>query len=333
MVFPSIIQFSACNTIQLKEAMNPDRPSQRTILPPALQPGDAIGIAAPASAFDANLFQRGIMALESLGFRAIIPENLSLQRGYLAGTDAHRAAIINRLFSDRDVKAIMCARGGFGSLKILSMLDYDLIRTRPKIFAGFSDITVLLSVFFEKTGLVTLHAPVITTLADAGEATRTALAAAFMSPEPTTLAAVEGIPLVPGRATGIVRGGNLASLCQLTGTPYQPDLKGSLLLLEDTAEAPYRIDRMLTQMRLAGCLDGVAGVILGRFDQCGEMREIYDIVRACFTESIPILAGLPVGHEGDNLPLPLGLSATLDADRGTLAYDSPALSTAVRKAP
>lgn len=295
------------------------------VLPESLRPGDAIGIAAPAGSFDADQFRRGIKVIEALGFKTVIPGGLFEQRRYLAGSDEHRAGILNGLFADNAVKAIMCARGGFGSLKLLSLLDYAAIRNNPKIFAGFSDITALLSVIGEKTGLVTFHAPVITSLADAGEKTTAALASAFMSVEAIEITIEAGAIIAPGLASGAVRGGNLAALCQLVGTPYQPNFRESILLLEDVNEPAYRIDRMLSQMRLAGCLEGVAGILLGRFDRCGDIQEIYDVIRDGFTDSIPILAGLPVGHNGENLPLPLGLTATLDADRARLRYHSPAV--------
>lgn len=303
------------------------------VVPAALRPGDTIGIAAPAGTFDRDRFEQGLAVLESLGFYTVVPDGLFAREGYLAGSDGHRADLLNRLFADDAVKAIMCARGGFGSLKILSGLDFPVIRENPKIFAGFSDITVLLSVFLEKAGLVTFHAPVVTALADAGEKTRAALVSAFTSPEAPELTVESGVTIVPGRASGPVRGGNLASLCQMTGTPYQPDLRGCLLLLEDINEAPYRIDRMLTQMRLAGCLDGVAGVMLGRFERCGRMPEIIEIVKRSFPSRVPVLGGLSVGHAGENLTLPLGVAATLDADNGLLRYHSTPVLTGPGKNP
>ena len=311
----------------------PAQKNNQVIVPPGLKPGDAIGIAAPAGAFDPERFHRGLRVIESLGFKPVVPEAVFERDRYLAGGDARRAELLNRLFRDDSVKAIMCARGGFGSLNILSRLDFQAISDNPKIFAGFSDISVLLAVIFEKTGLVTFHAPVITALADAEEKTRAALFSAFTNPQATTLSVEAGVTVAPGRAEGVVRGGNLASLCQMTGTPYQPDLRGSLLLLEDVNEAPYRIDRMLSQMGLAGCLEGVAGVMLGGFDRCGDMNEINEIVKSRFPPGIPILGGLPVGHDGENLTLPLGVTATLDADNHRLRYHVPSLSTGKGKTP
>ena len=305
----------------------PAQKNNQVIVPAGLKPGDAIGIAAPAGAFDPERFGQGVRVIESLGFKPVIPQAVFERERYLAGSDARRADLLNRLFRDDSIKAIMCARGGFGSLNILSRLDFQSIGENPKIFAGFSDISVLLSAIFEKTGLVTFHAPVVTALANAGEKTRAALFSALTNPQAATLSVEAGVTVAPGRADGVVRGGNLASLCQMTGTPYQPDFRGSLLLLEDVNEAPYRIDRMLSQMRLAGCLEDVAGVMLGGFDRCGDMNEINEIVKSRFAPEVPILGGLPVGHDGENLTLPLGLTATLDANGRRLRYHEPPVSS------
>jgi muramoyltetrapeptide carboxypeptidase len=298
----------------------------RPVLPSALEPGDTIGIAAPAGVFDADRLQRGLQVLKAQGFKTVVPRGIYKKHRYLAGTDQDRASIVNALFRDKRIRAVLCARGGVGSLRILPWLDFAAIRGNPKIFSGFSDISALLSALFEQTGLVTFHGPVVTSLAEAGRRTIKSMATAFMSNQALVLTLGTAKTVAPGHASGVVRGGNLASLCQLAGTPYQPDLRQSLLLLEDINEPPYRIDRMLSQLQMAGCLDGVVGVMLGRFERCGDVRTIYDVVRSAFPEGIPILAGLPVGHKGQNRTLPLGLIATLDADEGRLQYHGPAVS-------
>ncbi|MFP4445290.1 MAG: LD-carboxypeptidase [Desulfosudaceae bacterium] len=294
------------------------------VLPAALSPGDTIGIAAPAGAFDAERFRRGVAMLEQMGFLVQVPPGVYEKHRYLAGSDEHRAEGLHALFRDPAVKAVFCARGGFGSARILPLLDFELIGRNPKILAGFSDVTVLLSTVSARTGLVTFHAPVITALADAGPTTReamiTALAAEAVIEYRSTQAAV-----VPGTARGVVCGGNLASLCHLIGTLYQFDCTGTLLFLEDVNEPAYRIDRMFTQMSQAGVLTGAAGILLGRFDNCGDERIIREIVREHVDESIPILAGLAVGHGGRNLTLPLGLPASMDAAAGMLRYEGPAV--------
>lgn len=295
------------------------------IKPQALSFGDTIGIAAPAGAFDEERFQRGLAVLGAMGFNVRIPEGTYASQRYLAGTDEHRAAVFNALFADPGVKAVVCARGGFGALRMAPLLDLGLIAGRPKIFVGFSDISVLLSVLDHKAGLVTFHGPVVTSLADADDATVASLATALTVAEPLRIDLPDGLPLSPGTAQGPVRGGNLAALCQMIGTPWQPDFNGCLLFLEETNEPAYRIDRMLTQMRLAGCLKGVCGVALGGFDRCGDPEVIFEIMREHVPEGVPVLAGFPVGHGRANHVLPMGVWATLDADSRFLEYHESAL--------
>ncbi len=295
-------------------------PASTTVSKP-LFPGDVIGIAAPAGAFDEQRFQTGVKVLEKMGFKVIIPESVFAKKRYLAGADEDRAKVLNQLFADPSIQGIMCARGGFGSMRLLPFVDFDTISHNPKVFAGFSDISALLNVIFEKTGLITFHAPVVTSLADADSNTTAALAAALTG-QNIRLQPAAPVTITGGQAEGPVQGGNLTALCQLAGTPFQPDFNDSLLFLEDTNEAPYRIDRMLTQMRQAGCLDNVTGVLLGRFDQCGNIETVYEIVKEHFADNLPILAGLDAGHAGVNLTLPLGMTATMDADAGVLSYQA-----------
>jgi muramoyltetrapeptide carboxypeptidase len=290
------------------------------LLPDPLSPGDTIGIVAPAGAFDKTRFQAGLERLKEVGFKVAVPEAVFNRHRYMAGTDAGRADLIHQMFADPAIQAIMCARGGFGSMRILPLLDFQLISRHPKLFAGFSDISVLLTVICEQARMVTLHAPVITSLADADNQTEAALFSGLAAPSDIRIKPDRPKTLAGGRAIGPVCGGNLASLTHLIGTLYQPDFSGRLLFLEDTNEAPYRIDRMLTHIRLAGCLEQVAGVMLGRFHDCGKPSMIDDIVKEHFSHNIPILGGLAVGHGGTNLTLPLGLTATLDADEGILSY-------------
>jgi muramoyltetrapeptide carboxypeptidase len=294
-------------------------------IPPRLSPGDTIGIAAPGSPFDRALFQKGVAVLAAMGFRVAFGEGLFERCGYLAGPDPHRAALLNGLFADPAVKAIVCARGGYGALRVIDRLDWALIRRHPKLLVGFSDATNLHAALWGKCRMVSLHGPNVTGLAEADDETRTALMAALTAKAPIALSLSQGVTLQAGAASGIVAGGNLTCLCHLIGTPFHPCFDGRLLFLEDRGEAPYRIDRMLTQMTQAGCLKGVAGVILGDFSACGALEVVYEVFRERLGEHrIPILAGLEAGHEKRNLTLPLGLEATLDADARTLRYRLPA---------
>ena len=293
--------------------------------PPRLEPGDTIGIVAPASPFDADLFDRGIQALESMGYQIHIPDDLFERNGYLAGNDEHRADLIHRSFSDQTLKALMCARGGYGSMRLLPLLDFSLIQNNPKIFIGLSDISAAPSAIYSKTGLVTFHGPTVTTLSSASEKTREALKAAISPDQPHEIEMKNGITICSGSSSGRVCGGNLNTLNHLLGTPFTPDFKGHLLFLEDRGEKPYRIDRMLAQMKQAGCFRHLAGLILGDFIDCGSQQEIIQIFTEAFADAcIPIIGGCEAGHGKQNLTIPFGLEATLDADNCKLSYHQPA---------
>ncbi len=290
-------------------------------LPVRLKPGAKIGIAAPAGPFDSQTFLRGTRILEAKGFEVYVPQGLLEANGYLAGSDEHRAEFVNQLFADKSVDAIVCARGGYGSLRILHLLDYDAVAKNPKIFIGFSDITALLTVLCDRCGLVTFHGPVLTSLADADEITKVSLFHTVSSDIKLEIEVSEGITLSPGAGSGILYGGNLNTLCHLVGTPFAPSLADKILFLEDRAEALYRIDRMLIQMKLAGCFKGLAGIVLGSFEDCGPADEIFKIINEIFSDyHVPILAGMNAGHGNPNLTLPMGIEATLDADRHMLSY-------------
>jgi muramoyltetrapeptide carboxypeptidase len=295
--------------------------NQTILLPARLKPGDKIGIAAPSGPFDRETVFRGIHIIEEKGFEVFFPDGLLEATGFLAGSDDHRAQLVNQLFADKSIDAIVCARGGYGSLRILPMLDYDLIANNPKVFIGFSDITALLTVLFARCGLVTFHGPVVTSLADAHELTVSSLFQTITSDGKLEIEVSNGITMSPGTGSGILAGGNLATLCHLAGTPFAPDFADNILFLEDRAEAPYKIDRMLTQMKLADCFEGLAGLVLGSFEECGPVEEIIKIIKDIFGDyQIPIVAGLDAGHGNTNLTLPIGIEATLDADRHLLSY-------------
>lgn len=295
------------------------------IKPPAIRPGDTIGIAAPASPFDQKAFEAGVAVVESMGYQVKISDHLFRRHGYLAGSDTERAELLMKLFADESVKAIFCARGGFGSMKLLPLLDFEAIRAKPKILVGFSDITALLIAIFNNCRMVTFHGPLVTTLKKDNGKSCSALIGAISSSTPLLLKSSEPVVLSPGQASGTLVGGNLTSLCHLVGTPYEPHLDGRLLFLEDQQEAPYRIDRMLSQLRLSGYLDGVAGVILGSFEACGSLEDVYAIVKEIFHTRIPILGGFELGHGRHNLTVPIGLEAKMDTEDGSLRFAEPAV--------
>jgi muramoyltetrapeptide carboxypeptidase len=303
--------------------MNPA--NGNTIRPPRLKPGDTIGIVAPAGPFDPEIFAQGISAVESMGFQTLVSDEVFEKTGYLAGTDEQRGQLVNRLFKDPEVKGIICARGGYGSLRILPLVDFDAIRKNPKVFIGFSDITALLTAITARSSLVAFHGPMVTTLATAPEFTRNILTAAIASDAPIEITPADGIVIQAGKAKGPVIGGNLNTLCHLLGTPFQAGFKKHILLFEDRGEAPYRIDRMVSQMKLAGCFEGIAGLVLGSFEDCGNLDGIYQIFQEHFRDlHIPILAGFDIGHGKQNMTIPFGIEATLDTDKQLLSFTQPA---------
>lgn len=287
-------------------------------LPTRLKPGDTIGVCAPSGVFDPALFETGLSHLRGMGFKIELPPGLGEAKGYLAGGDLHRAGIVNALFKSTKIKAILCARGGFGALRVLPHLDFAPLRHAPKFLVGFSDITAILSEGLKQCDFPMIHGPVVTSLARASTRTLDSLFCAMTEPF-SDLVLQGGITLRRGRVAGTLKGGNLATLVSMVGTLYSPDFTDSILFLEDTGEPAYKIDRMLTQLCLAGVLAGVRGVVLGTFDRCGDVSKIYDIVTERFDDPmVPILAGLDAGHGEPNLSLPLGVRLILDADRHTL---------------
>jgi muramoyltetrapeptide carboxypeptidase len=261
-----------------------------------------------------------------MGFQVKIPENLFLRQGYLAGSDKERASQLMSLFEDETVRAIFCVRGGFGSMRLLPLLDFECICARPKILIGFSDITALLVAVYSRCGMVTFHGPLVTTLRKASDKTCSGLIDAVGSSKPQALQPSKPVVLSSGKASGPLLGGNLTNLCHLLGTPYEPRFAGHLLFLEDRGEAPYRIDRMLSQLHLGGHLDGVGGVVLGSFLDCGSLEDVYSVVTEAFHHTgVPILAGFDMGHGTDNLTVPIGIRADLDTEDGSLRFQEPAI--------
>ncbi len=297
-------------------------------LPPRISQGDTIGIVAPASPFDEDRFNQGIAVLEAMGFHLLIPDELFFKKRYLAGTDENRARLLNRFFSQKKIKAILCARGGFGSIRLLSLLDYRTIQKNPKIFVGFSDISALLWAFYTQCHLVCFHGPTVTGLAEATKETKNSLLSSLTMDPSREVRLKKGLTIRPGSVSGPVVGGNLTTLCHLVGTPYTLNFNGKILMIEDKGEAVYRIDRMLSQMKLAGCFDGVKGLVVGSFNDCGKLEDIYQVISETFRHyHIPILAGFDVGHGRTNITVPIGLTATLDADRHRLTFHEPLATT------
>jgi muramoyltetrapeptide carboxypeptidase len=292
------------------------------IRPPRLRPGDRVGVLAPASPCPVNELETGCVILEKLGLEVVVDVGSeSLQSDYLAGSDEYRASRFNQFVQDPEIRALFCARGGYGSLRILPELSYDRLRSTPKPLVGFSDITALLLACYRQTGLVCFHGPTVSTLATADQDTVDSLWQALSSTEPMQVHFPEALCLKPGSCEGTLLGGNFTTLSHLLGTDYFPSFAGAILLLEDRGEPTYRIDRMLTQLLHTGFFGNISGLILGDFSESGPRDELNELVQErLVSTSFPILSGVPIGHEQRNLTLPLGLPATLDTGSGTLTY-------------
>jgi muramoyltetrapeptide carboxypeptidase len=295
------------------------KPELQYHIPPSLKPGDTVGIAAPASPVEQQRFASGLKVLKSLGLEVVFSRHMFTSQGYLAASDEQRAQELNRYFEDQSIHAILCARGGFGSMRILDRLDFELIRRQPKLFVGYSDISALLWVLLDQGRLVCLHGPTIAGLDALDAPSLDAFSDALFNDPCIELKATAPCVIRDGQASGVVVGGNLTTLCHLAGTPFAPRWDNCILVLEDCGEAPYRIDRMLCQLRYAGCLNTPAGVALGDFTKCGSISEIYSIFRKAIPDC-PIVAGFSFGHGTTNLSLPIGLTATLDANAAKLSY-------------
>ena len=305
--------------------MSPSKPQRLPLIkPPRLRPGDLIGIISPAGPVDESELQPDLELLESSGFRIHIAPHVYDRQGYLAGDDEARLSDLHGMFQDRKTKAIFCARGGYGTLRLLDKIDYDLIRENPKIIVGYSDITALLMAINKKTGLITFHGPMVRGLSALHDNSRESLFRLISSNQPVSFSPMAGNPLIVGRATGPLIGGNLSLICHLIGTPFLPSLEGSLLFIEDKGEPLYRIDRMLTHLALAGQLKGIAGLIGGEFIKCGDPSAVDDLLNTAASElEIPLITGFPIGHGLKNTALPLGIPARLDADSMTLSTLEP----------
>ena len=296
------------------------------IRPRALVKGDLIGVAAPAGPFVEERFQKGLERLQEIGFRVRTPRQIFQRDEYLAGSDESRALTLNRLLADPEVKAVMAARGGYGSMRILDRIDLGTVKAHPKIIIGFSDVTALLLGLVKKSGLVCFHGPVVTSLAEADHETISHLKRLLTGQQVFPLALDEERLVRPGRAVGPLLGGNLTLLVHLLATGWKPDLTGAILLLEDTGEAPYRLDRMLITLKMSGVLDQCAGILLGHFEGCGTDDEIRSVLtRTLGNFPGPVAAGFPAGHGYTNLTLPLGPRAVLDTEKQILDITEPYL--------
>ncbi len=289
--------------------------------PRRLRPGSRIGVAAPAGTVDRITIQAGVDAIRAQGFEVELSPNLFASNGYLAGKAQARARDLVDFFHRPDIDAIICARGGFGSVQLLPYLGSDLGR-HPKIFAGYSDVTTLLNWLCQSCQMVTFHAPMVAMdiargLSDEGKMHFWNLLAGVMGGWKLAL----GESIRPGRVEAEMMGGCLSLLVTSLGTPFEIDTAGKILFLEDVSERPYRVERMLTHLKMAGKLDHVAGVVLGDFTNCEDegTRGVREIVVDIFRDArYPVVMGMKAGHGPENLALPFGVRMLLDGDAAVL---------------
>lgn len=302
------------------------------VKPAALQVGDTIGVVAPAAALRAEPLARGVAGLERMGYRVKVSEHVLDRVGILAGSDKTRAAEFTSFFADPEVKAIFAARGGYGCGRLLPLIDFHRLAKHPKIFLGYSDETFLLNALVAHVPMVAFHGPMVAMEFARGLSTQASshlqklLSGELMQWE---LDARE--VLRTGVAEGELVGGCLSVVVAMIGTPWQPNFAGRILFLEDTGEKAYRVDRMLTQLRQAGILHQVKGIVFGAIHPVEGDDEERALIAAALAESssdleCPVLAGIEAGHGTANFTLPLGLEACLDGPRGRLIIDEPAVS-------
>lgn len=300
--------------------------------PERLAPGARVAVVAPSGPVPEERLQAGIDLLRGWGLDPVVAPHV-LDRhdtfDYLAGQDADRAADLQNAWCDPSVDAVLCARGGYGAQRMVDLLDWEAMRAAgPKVFVGFSDITALHEAFATRLGLVTLHGPMAAGVDFVKNArAQDHLRATLFAPETVRTIASGGTALVPGRARGVTLGGCLALLAAGLGTPHtRPGAAGGLLCLEDVGEETYRLDRYLTQLLRAGWLEGVCGLLLGSWENCGTPGRVRALLADRLgTLGVPVAEDFGFGHCDGALTIPFGVRAELDADAGTLTLDEPAL--------
>ncbi|WP_327592878.1 LD-carboxypeptidase [Streptomyces chartreusis] len=302
------------------------------VRPARLAAGARVAVVAPSGPIPEERLQAGLDVLRGWDLDPVVAPHVLDRHGefdYLAGTDADRAADLQGGWCDPSVDAVLCARGGYGVQRMIDLLDWDAMAAAgPKVFVGFSDITVLHEAFARRLGLATLYGPMAAGIDFIKNArAQEHLRATLLDPESVRTITSAGSALVPGRARGVTLGGCLCLLAAETGTPHaRTSARGGLLCLEDVGEETYRLDRYLTQLLRAGLFDGVRGVLLGSWQAC----EPQERVRALLLDrlgglGVPVVEEFGFGHCEGALTIPFGVSAELDADAGTLTLDEPAL--------
>ena len=300
------------------------------IKPEALKFGDTVGIIAPASPTTEERVKKAHDKLIEMGFKVKMGKSPYERYGYLSGTDSIRAEDINEMFRDKEVDGIICIRGGYGTPRILDLLDYEAIKNNPKVFVGYSDITALHIAFTQIADLVTYHGPMVASdmIGNFSEFSKDNLYKSIMETDPigkiSNPPGEEIITINGGIAEGSIIGGNLSLIVDTIGTPYEIDVKGKILFIEEIGEEPYNIDRMLNQLRLAGKLHDAVGIILGDFNNCVSKKHDENLTLEQVIEDHikpvgkPTIFNLQAGHCEPMVTIPFGVRARLDADKKEL---------------
>lgn len=320
--------------------------SERNIIKPArLNRGDKIGLVAPAWSIAEADLQLSIQRVSQLGFEPVCSDNVLGRQGYFSGTDQQRADDFNSMIKNPDIKAIIFVNGGYGCARILDLVDYDAVKRNPKIIMGFSDCTALINAIHDNTGLITFHGPIARTLhhdysrrqfenITVNPADRYVIRSSDNDLQKSANNKIfERYTITAGKAQGELVGGNLSVMCSMIGTPYQLDLQGKIVMIEDIGEEPYRIDRMLTQLIATGELSKAAGIVFGICKGCDKsaksiatsftLRQV--IEERVKSLNIPSVYGLSFGHNENNFAFPIGLNAELDADNMTITLTEKAV--------
>ncbi len=322
--------------------------------PPALRPGDTIALVAPAGPVDAALVKAAVRNLERRGYKVAVMPGVRSRKGYLAGPDGARARDLESAFADPKVRMVLCLRGGYGSPRIVDLIDYDLMRRNPKIFVGYSDISALLTSLNQKANVVTFHGPMAATdfsgkglasfssrhfwpLVEAKPGNKEEVARLADWGRDRTGKLGRRRTIAPGVAEGTLTGGNLSTIVSLLGTPYEIDTKDKILFIEDVNEEPFRIDRMLCQLHLSGKLRQCRGFLVGGFTRCEARKGSSSLSLEAILKqylgglNVPAMAGFPAGHLPEQATLPFGSHVRLDAGGQKLSILERPVSAAPEK--
>jgi len=323
-LFPTVNSFSQINS----EKISPEK-----IIPKRLKKGDLIGLVTPAGVITKKQLKSTIENVEKLGFKAYYEPSILSEYGYLAGTDQERANELMHMFTNKDVDCILCARGGYGAIRILDLLDFKQIAANPKILIGYSDITAFLSSIYEKSGLVTFHGPV--GISSFNHYTTESFDDILVNPkkhykypyqrekDSDDNPEFDFYTITEGKAEGELIGGNMSVIVSMIGSKFETDFENKLVYLEEVGEKTYKVDRMLTQLLQATNLKKASGIVLGIFSDCDVNDEPTFSLKEILTQilkplNIPVVYGFPFGHVGTKMTIPTGILAKFNANKKTL---------------